>query len=89
MINIKTAATIVVGVAVTASSAKEMISRYRESKKTPVEKAVEAFYSPEFIAFNKAQTILSDRMLDGYYDDKTDEQYQADFNVVYANFLNK
>ena len=89
MINIKTAATIVAGVTVAASSIHQMIVHARKDAKTPVEEAVEAFYSPEFIAFNKAQTIVSDRMLAGYYDDKTDAEYQADFNVVYANFLTK
>ena len=91
MINIKNAVpTAIFAAAVAATAVYEKISDYRESKKTPAEKVtVKVTSLAEFNAFDEAQTILTDRMLAGYYDDKTDAEYQHDFEVVYANFLNK
>lgn len=89
MINIKTAAaTVAAGVAVAGATVYTIRLR-KENAKTDVEKAVESFYSPEFIAFNKAQDIVSDRMLSGYYDDKPDSEARDDYIVLYVNFLKK
>jgi hypothetical protein len=81
-------ATAVAGVAVVTATVVQTV-RAKKNSKTPVQEAVEAFYSPEFLAFNKAQAICSDRMLDGYYDDLSDAEYQRDFDVLYATFLTK
>ena len=89
MINIKTAAATIAAVAVVGVSVRQYVSRTPKTKTTVVEQAVKSFYSAEFIAFNKAQDVLSARTLSGAYDDMTDAQVFAEYNVIYANFLNK
>lgn len=89
MINIKiAAASVLAGVAV-AGATVQTINLRKKNAKTDVEKAVESFYSPEFIAFNKAQDVVSERMMAGYYDDKPDSEARDDYIVLYVNFLNK
>lgn len=87
MFNIRHAATAVTTVTVAAA----VVTGYVRTRKTenPTVEAVKAFYSPEFLAFNEAQRISSDRMLAGHYDDVSDAQVRAEFDVLYANFLNK
>lgn len=87
MPNIKFIATAAAATAAVAGATIYTIRSRQESAKTDVEKAVESFYSPEFIAFNKAQDIVSDRMLAGYYDDKPDSEARDDYIVLYVNFL--
>lgn len=89
MPNIKFIASAVAASAAVAGATAYTIRLRKESAKTDVEKAVESFYSPEFIAFNKAQDIVSERMLSGYYDDKPDSEARDDYIVLYVNFLNK
>lgn len=88
MINIKHAATTIAAVVVAGAAVKGYITRTRKSV-NPIEEAIKNFYSPEFIAFNKAQDVSSDRMLSGFYDDVSDDQVRAEFAVIYANFLSK
>lgn len=93
MINIKAAASLFAAAAVTATTIQKIVNHRK------VEKMVEELYeeidkfgtivSPEIQAFHLAQDVLSDRMLAGYYDDKTDEQVRHDYDVLYANFLKK
>lgn len=87
MFNIKHAATAVAAVAVAGAA----VTGYVRTRKTenPTVEAVKSFYSPEFLAFNEAQRISSDRMLAGHYDDVSDDVVRAEFDVLYANFLNK
>lgn len=87
MINIKHAATAVTAVAATAAVVTGVV-RNRKHKDPQVE-AIESFYSAEFLAFNEAQRISSDRMLAGDYDDVSDAVVRAEFDVLYANFLNR
>ncbi len=87
MPNIKFIATATAAAAAVTGAALYTVRARKEAAKTDVEKAVEAFYSPEFIAFNKAQDIVSERMLSGYYDDKPDSDARDDYIVLYANFL--
>jgi hypothetical protein len=61
--------------------------RTKKMIKEEIETAVEAFESSELIAFNRAQDEVSDRMLAGYYDDKTDDDYRLDFQLLYTNYL--
>jgi len=89
MYNIKTVATAAAAVVAVAGATVYTINHRRESAKTDVEKAVESFYSAEFLAFNAAQDEVSRRMLAGYYDDKPDSDYLDDTIVLYVNFLKK
>lgn len=86
---VKIAASAVAAVAVTGVTIQSVRVHRQKKAMTDVEKAVESFYSPEFIAFNKAQNIVSDRMLAGYYDDKPDSEARDDYIVLYVNFLKK
>lgn len=95
--NMQSAVKIAAGVAFAAASVHSII-RARKNEKIVSEfnEAVDAYSnavkdlrSPEMIAFDQAQTILTDRMLAGYYDDKSDADYQRDYDVLYANFLKK
>lgn len=87
MFNIKNVAATVTTVTVAAA----VVTGYVRTRKTenPTVEAVKSFYSPEFLAFNQAQRISSDRMLAGHYDDKDDAFVRAEFDVLYANFLSK
>lgn len=87
MFNIKNVTATVAAVSVAAAA----VTGYVRTRKTenPTVEAVKAFYSPEFLAFNEAQRISSDRMLAGHYDDVSDAVVRAEFDVLYANFLHK
>ncbi|MGB4819117.1 MAG: hypothetical protein WBP33_08375 [Saprospiraceae bacterium] len=87
--NIKLAASAVAAVAVTGVTIQSVRIHRQKKAMTDIESKIESFYSPEFIAFNKAQDIVSDRMLAGYYDDKPDSDARDDYIVLYVNFLKK
>ena len=87
--NIKLAASAVAAVAVTGVTIQSVRIHRQKKAMTDIESNIESFYSPEFIAFNKAQDIVSDRMLAGYYDDKPDSDARDDYIVLYVNFLKK
>lgn len=92
MINIRHAASAVAAVAVAGVTVQQIITRTRkdavntETPTTIVDSIGEAC-SAQFIAFNKAQDVISDRMLSGYYDDKTNDVAHHDFQILYTNFL--
>lgn len=87
--NIKLAASAVAAVAVTGVTIQSVRIHRQKKAMTDIESKIESFYSPEFIAFNKTQDIVSDRMLAGYYDDKPDSDARNDYIVLYVNFLKK
>jgi phosphoglycerate dehydrogenase-like enzyme len=92
MKNIKFAATAIVAVAVAGVSVKNIVTRAKQEKMVSetlevIDNAVVDFAFAEIVAFNKAQDEVTDRMLAGYYDDKTDAEAQHDFAVLYANYL--
>jgi hypothetical protein len=94
MINIKAAASLFATVTVAAVSAQKIVSRIKTEKtikdfREAVDNAVIDFRSAEVIAFDKAQDLITERMLSGYYDEKSDAEAQHDFAVLYANFLTK
>ena len=87
--NIKLAASAAAAVVVAGASIQSVRIHRQKKTMTDIESKIESFYSPEFIAFNKAQDIVSDRMLAGYYDDKPDSEARDDYIVLYVNFLKK
>lgn len=86
---IKIAASAAAAVTVAGVSIQSVRIHRQKKAMTDIESKIESFYSPEFIAFNKAQDIVSDRMLAGYYDDKPDSDARDDYIVLYVNFLKK
>lgn len=90
MINIKTASSIIAGVTVVGVSLQQIITRTRKSE-AEVEIEVETHEVVVFgstqTAFDKAQDVISDRMLTGYYDDKTDADAHYDFTILFNTYL--
>jgi hypothetical protein len=88
MINIKTATYIAAVVAAVGASSHQFITRARkDSRVVEIETTIVNSASPA-LAFNLAQDLISERMLSGHYDDKSDAEARQDFQSLFTFYTN-
>jgi hypothetical protein len=77
---------IIAGVAAAGAHVKKTIIRNKTKKL--INEKLETLETPFVDPWTRAQTMISTRMLSGYYDDKPDAVVMRDFEILFANFQN-